>query len=101
MLVLTTKNPAGFPSFKEWCKKEISWFVIEKVRLTEEDILNVDVVAANGPELFWISLHLDGLPMVNRTEYAVRWFGDHAKFIAASLPSSIPCQLKIVGYKET
>lgn len=71
MMYITTKT------------KDITWHVGEFFDIPTREVDNVICVQADGDELDLILRTMKNLPTSHR--HVVRWFGDHAKFIAANL----------------
>ena len=61
------------------------WHVQDgKMYLSDQVVMNVQVIQADGHELHYIIDHMPNVPyVVNRA--VNRWFGDMAKFIAANI----------------
>ncbi len=64
---------------------KIEWFLYigSKSALKDVQVSTVTEVQADGDELRWVLDNITGIP-TNKNR-VVRWFGDHAKFIAGSL----------------
>lgn len=62
----------------------IPWHVGEELKLTPIDIRYVLEVQADGDELQAVYEKFDNIP-TSAWNRVVRWYGDHAKFIAANL----------------
>ncbi len=64
-------------------KIELFWYIGSKSSLKNAQVSTVTEVQADGDELQWVLDNITGIP-TNKNR-VVRWFGDHAKFIAGSL----------------
>ncbi len=60
------------------------WHIREKLRLNDRQVLDVQVVQADGDELQYIIDYMPNVPYAN-TRPVNRWYGDMAKFIAGNL----------------
>jgi hypothetical protein len=65
-------------------EEQVCWHVNEPSLIEQEDVKFVTEVQADCDELDWIRERFLHLPIHNRARVQ-RWFGDHAKFIAAHL----------------
>lgn len=77
MLVILIKDEDG-------THKKV-WHVHEpRPKLSDSDLVNTVFLQADGHELEYVHENFKKIPRTNNRS-VVRWYGDHAKFIAANL----------------
>lgn len=67
-------------------RRGLTWYLGTKnfPTLSQQEILDVIEIRADGSELQWITDNMKNLPYF-KGDKSQRWFGDHAKFIAGCL----------------